>query len=359
MNTLKVLKSGAAMLTCVSGITLATAAPASAATVSCNLPTLAVGSTGSQVAALQRLVHTTADGIFGPLTRAAVMSAQRSHGAGVDGIVGPVTWTALGACPTSTAPTASTVSTVSTASTASVRGELDAAVRAALRGRTDTVSVVVFDARTGAMYTYNGGVHYETASIVKVQILAAMLQRASEQHRYLTSWEDATARKMIDQSDNDSATALWNSLGGGQAVARNNAALGLTSTLMDPGGAWGLTQTTVADQVQLVRNIAYGSDVLSPAARAYARQLMGTVVSWQRWGVTGGVPAGVSVQLKNGWLPRSTHGWRVNSVGHVSGSGRDYVIAVLSMDNPTMDYGIASIEGVSGAVWRTLAQPLR
>ena len=58
------------------------------------------GSTGESVeliqAALNRYgAHLVVDGIFGPLTRAAVICFQRAHGLEVDGIVGPTTWYAL------------------------------------------------------------------------------------------------------------------------------------------------------------------------------------------------------------------------------------------------------------------------
>jgi peptidoglycan hydrolase-like protein with peptidoglycan-binding domain len=55
----------------------------------------AVGST-SGVAALQRALGVSADGIYGPITRRAVRRFQRAHGLHVDGIAGPVTRAALG-----------------------------------------------------------------------------------------------------------------------------------------------------------------------------------------------------------------------------------------------------------------------
>ena len=58
------------------------------------------GSTGEDVKTVQYLVtahgHATGvDGIFGPLTKAAVEAFQSSRGLGVDGIVGPQTWPQL------------------------------------------------------------------------------------------------------------------------------------------------------------------------------------------------------------------------------------------------------------------------
>jgi peptidoglycan hydrolase-like protein with peptidoglycan-binding domain len=58
-------------------------------------PLLAYGSRGSAVAEVQRDLHISADGIFGPQTRAAVIAFQRAHGFLVDGIVGPQTWGGL------------------------------------------------------------------------------------------------------------------------------------------------------------------------------------------------------------------------------------------------------------------------
>lgn len=54
--------------------------------------TVRMGSRGPDVAKLQRALGLRDDGIFGPLTRAAVQVWQQRHGLTPDGVVGPVTW---------------------------------------------------------------------------------------------------------------------------------------------------------------------------------------------------------------------------------------------------------------------------
>lgn len=77
--------------------------------VSCNTaptnhcPVLVESNSGPAVANLQRLLKTngfstgTIDGVFGPLTKSAVKSFQKSRKLVPDGIVGIKTWSALGA----------------------------------------------------------------------------------------------------------------------------------------------------------------------------------------------------------------------------------------------------------------------
>jgi peptidoglycan hydrolase-like protein with peptidoglycan-binding domain len=47
---------------------------------------------GEDVAAVQRRVGATPDGVYGPKTSSAVSAYQRANGLQVDGIVGPQTW---------------------------------------------------------------------------------------------------------------------------------------------------------------------------------------------------------------------------------------------------------------------------
>lgn len=58
-------------------------------------PVLQMGDSGDRVRDLQRLLGVTADGVFGPVTTAAVVAFQTAHGLTADGIVGPQTWAAL------------------------------------------------------------------------------------------------------------------------------------------------------------------------------------------------------------------------------------------------------------------------
>jgi len=59
-------------------------------------PTLRLGAQGQFVKELQGLLGITADGDFGPATKAAVASFQRAKGLVADGVVGAGTWAALG-----------------------------------------------------------------------------------------------------------------------------------------------------------------------------------------------------------------------------------------------------------------------
>lgn len=55
------------------------------------------GSTGDEVKRLQTLLGITADGSFGPATRAAVIAFQKAQGISPDGVVGNATWAKLDA----------------------------------------------------------------------------------------------------------------------------------------------------------------------------------------------------------------------------------------------------------------------
>ena len=169
---------------------------------------------------------------------------------------------------------------------------------------------------------------------------------------------------MIEDSSNDAATSLWYAAGGAAGIQSYNAVAGLTGTTPSscvqcsgftwPG--WGLSTTVPADQITLLKELVGPGTLLTSAERAYALSLLENVVPAQRWGVCGGVPAGVTIALKNGWLPLNDAAtdWQVNSVGWISGDGRDYLMAVLTTGNPTEQHGIDTINQLSAVVWNAM-----
>ncbi|WP_217214463.1 serine hydrolase [Streptomyces sp. AC550_RSS872] len=216
------------------------------------------------------------------------------------------------------------------------------------------VSVAVLDLASGASASY-GDRAFDTASIVKVDILAALLLQAQDAGRRLTAAERAYATAMIEDSDNASASELWRAIGQAQGLDAANERLGLTRTEGGDGMLWGLTQTTAVDQLRLLRQVFGEDSELSEDSRAYLSGLMGRIAAGQRWGVSA-AGDGSGWALKNGWLPRTATGlWDINSVGRVAVDGRDCLVAVLSDGNATQAEGIALVEAAAVAAVSLLA----
>ncbi|TVZ06550.1 hypothetical protein EAS64_03885 [Trebonia kvetii] len=259
---------------------------------------------------------------------------------------------AASATPVGASLAAATVACTSTAHPV-VAAALTRDIQAARRGRSSTVAVWVDDPGAGITCSLSGSAHFDSASIVKVTILGAVLRKALDQDRYLTGNEVTLLRAMITKSDNNAASTLWARLGHSYLQHFLNLA-GMRQTVLGPGGYWGLTQVTAHDEMLLLRLLLKSNTVLSNNSRAYALGLMAQVISSQRWGVPAGAPRTVTVHVKNGWLPRATHGWRINSIGGFTWSKGWYSIVVLSMDNPTMSYGITTVETVARVIHRDL-----
>ncbi len=257
------------------------------------------------------------------------------------------------AAPAAPAAAAAAAGICTSSSHQALASKLSRDIAAALRSRSSIVSLTVADRRTGVVCRLQEGRRYDSASVVKATILGALLRKALDQHRFLTSAETRLATAMITQSDNNAATALWNDVGRTSLQRFLNRAK-MTETQLGPGGYWGLTQITARDELTLLRLLTSSNSVLDAASRGYELNLMARVIPSQRWGVPAGTPAGVTVHVKNGWLPRPTYGWRINSIGCFSGHGRDYMIAVLTENNPTMAYGVRTVENVAAVIHRDL-----
>ena len=224
-----------------------------------------------------------------------------------------------------------------------------------LSGRQGDVSVAVYDTVGRRWFGYRQRSEHQMASVVKVTILATLLRQQQEGQITLSAGDRELMRRMIEVSDNDAATALWNRAGGDDGIAAFAKLAGMWET--EPQAAWGLTTTTAPDQVILLRLLALPNPILDEGSRASALALLDNVDPSQRWGIDAGIPPGVTVAIKDGWLGIPGEGWIVNSIGYVNGAGRRYVIAVLSDHGPGYDYGIATIEHASQLVWTALQPP--
>jgi hypothetical protein len=231
---------------------------------------------------------------------------------------------------------------------AGVRGQV--ASYLADRGR--HAAVAALDLNTGAELTYNASVRFETASIVKVDILAALLWQRQEEggsggEAELTAGQRTLAMRMITQSDNDAADDLYEQVGGATGLTRANRAFGLTDTT--PQSSWGLTRTTVSDQLRLLRVVSRPGPLAAPS-RAYILDLMSQVERDQRWGVPAAAGEdATAVYVKNGWLSRSAdrYRWIINSIGRIVEPGHDWLIVVLTNLNATMDAGVDLVQATA------------
>jgi len=206
----------------------------------------------------------------------------------------------------------------------------------------------VADLDTGQSLTHGNG-SFDTASIVKVDILAALLYQLQQEGAEPSSSQDSLATAMIELSDNASATALFRQIGGKAALDDFNDVIGLTETDVGADGYWGLTQTTAADQITVLRTVFGSGSVLTDESQSYIQALMSDVADSQRFGVSA---VADDAALKVGYLQRSATGlWDVTSIGVAHVGGRTYMIAFLSKDNLTLQEGMAlADDAVTAAV---------
>jgi hypothetical protein len=278
----------------------------------------------------------------------------------------PVPFSSMTSAPSSRATPPASPRATPSAPPAAAAGSQDpfgAAAASYLPGRAGTVLAAVYDIGTGRTWRLGQGQPQAEASVVKLDVLETLLaEHGQDDGPGLSDSDRSLTEQMIEYSDNGAATSLWYEVGGAARISSFNARAGLTRTapsscVVCPGFSWpgwGLTTTTPDDQIALLRQLVAPSPLLTNAERDYALSLMEDVTPSQRWGISGGVPAQVTVALKNGWLPLqgADSDWQVNSVGWVSGEGRNYLIAVLTTGNPSERYGVDTIDELAAMVWQ-------
>jgi beta-lactamase class A len=229
---------------------------------------------------------------------------------------------------------------------------LDTSLAAYLAGLGNRVGVVVDDVSRGITYDYNGAGAFTVASSIKVPIMLALLTQLEAQQRAPNDNEMSLLTTMIENSNNDSAQALYEEIGDAPGLTAFMQSVGI-SGLSAASGAWGWSTITPAAMVQLLARLQ-GGMILTPADRALALNLMEHIESDERVGVGTMAPTGATVALKDGWVNEPDGLWAMNSSGIVTVGGETYIIAVYTGQGATLDDGWAITEHVCDAVARAL-----
>jgi beta-lactamase family protein len=183
-------------------------------------------------------------------------------------------------------------------------------------------------------------VSFPSASVAKAMLLVAVLRRADG--RRLSDTERLLLPPMITVSDNDAASAMYASVGG---RGLNEVARVAGMRKFADVGHWAGSRITAADQARFFLRI----DRLVPAThRRYARRLLSSIVSSQRWGIARiARRRHMKIFFKGGWRSGITH-----QVALLERGGRRFALAVLTSGGPSQAYGEETIERIALRVLR-------
>lgn len=210
------------------------------------------------------------------------------------------------------------------------------------------VGVEVYDLTNQHSYTHNNSARFLTGSSAKVPIMFAFLAMTEKQNRQPDADEMNLLTTMIENSDNDSATALYNEINDAAGLSSYLQQIGV-SGLEPDNDAWGYSLITPHAMVNLLTQL-YNGTILTANDRAMAFHLMQNIESDQRWGVGDTAPAGATVSMKNGWLPGPDGLWTVNTSGIVTVNGITYIVSVYTQEQASLAAGQSIVQTVCGDV---------
>jgi hypothetical protein len=206
-----------------------------------------------------------------------------------------------------------------------------------LAGRAGRTSFAVVDS-SGRLTGLNTREHFQTASVIKVMMLVAYLQRLEAHHADLQASDRALLYPMIHESNNEAASAVLGVVGE-SAVERVAHEAGMSDYV--PGvGWWAYSQTSAADQARFFARL----ERLTPRRfYPYERGLMSTIEPEQSWGVPPVARPHWQVFFKTGALPSEG---LFNEVARLERPGITFTVAVFTNGDPSMAYGEQTIEGI-------------
>ena len=171
------------------------------------------------------------------------------------------------------------------------------AVRAARAYASRRTGFTSFALRTPRrLYGYQGRTPTMSASVVKAMLMVAYLNHRGVRERKLNGGDRALIGPMIRRSDNRAASQVRNFVGNG-ALVRLARRVGMREFV--PNLTWGATLISARDQTKLFLNI---DRFVVRRHREYAMGLLGSIVSYQRWGIATVRPPGWALYFKGGWV---------------------------------------------------------
>lgn len=112
-------------------------------------------------------------------------------------------------------------------------------------------------------------------------------------------------------------------------------------------GSWGTALLTAADQARFFFAM---DSLIPPQFVGYARFLLSTIVDYESWGIPAVArPRGYRVFFKGGWRP-TARGQLVNQIARLEGHRGKFALAVMTDNDPSMAYGIGTIQGLTAAL---------
>ena len=99
---------------------------------------------------------------------------------------------------------------------------LATATAAYVSTRSGVVLAAVYDLRTGQTWRLGQGQPQDEASVVKLDVLETLLAERGRGGTALSASDQALAEQMIEDSDNDAATSLWDEVGGASGIRSFN-----------------------------------------------------------------------------------------------------------------------------------------
>ena len=195
------------------------------------------------------------------------------------------------------------------------------------------------------------------ASVTKLYIMTTYLNLVASENRDLSGDERNLLADMIEASDNDAASTLWDRIGKAEGLQRYLASRQLPPVEVPAGDdeSWGDVRADAVGVGSLLTGL-YEGRLLPPELTAVALHLMSHVIDSQSWGI--GVvtrydkqapesgAAAQQVYLKDGWYPEDD-GWVVNSAGVIARGAEHYVVVVLTDGQPSFQAGVELIEAAT------------